>query len=481
MSHAGHVRNFEWTLRELVTRGHVVHVGLEQERPKLDGALRALQELRGVTVDYAPTWQPRSPASAGVLLRRLVDYARYFDPAFGQADVFAERAASRVPAIARGPLRRSLRRARARRAILRLLTAAERSMPVDEAVRGFLEEHRPELVAVTPLVELGSPQVEYLRAARLLGIPTALLVASWDNLTVKGGIQEFPDLVAVWNEAQRREARELHAVPDERIAVTGAVAYDHWFDWAADENCDFLESVGLDPERPYVLYLGSSSFIAPDEGALVSEWARSVIDRSDGIQIVVRPHPTNPFGRYTREIERTGARIHPRDGVNPIRPVDRQAYLRVLAHAAAVVGVNTSGMVEAAIHGRPVLAVPAARYRSTQIDALQFQHLLPEHGGMIDVSSTLETHVKRLEEVVHGGLLREWLEQRNREFVAAFIRPKGWDVHASGVLVDELEQTVRRGRRHGTETHAAPLVGRALALAARALVQVFPPGGRVAA
>ena len=67
---------------------------------------------------------------------------------------------------------------------------------------------------VTPLVELGSQQVDYVKSARRLGVRSALSVASWDNLTSKGLIRVLPDHVIVWNDAQRAEAAALHHVPD---------------------------------------------------------------------------------------------------------------------------------------------------------------------------------------------------------------------------------------------------------------------------
>ena len=83
---------------------------------------------------------------------------------------------------------------------------------------------------LTPLIDLGSSQIDYLRAARALGIPTALCVWSWDHLSSKALIRECPDRVFVWNETQKREAVELHRVPAERVVVTGAQCFDHWFD-----------------------------------------------------------------------------------------------------------------------------------------------------------------------------------------------------------------------------------------------------------
>ena len=77
-------------------------------------------------------------------------------------------------------------------------------------------------VLVTPLVDLGSRQADWLRAAKRLGIRTGFPVFSWDNLTNKGIVRDVPDLTLVWNDIQAQEADELHGIPPERIRITGA-------------------------------------------------------------------------------------------------------------------------------------------------------------------------------------------------------------------------------------------------------------------
>ena len=62
-------------------------------------------------------------------------------------------------------------------------------------------------------------------------------------------------------------------------------------------------------------------------------------------------------------------------------------------HADAVVGVNTSGMIESGIIGRPVYAVQVEEFAATQDGTLHFQHLKNVDGGLLHLSSTLDEHV----------------------------------------------------------------------------------------
>ena len=106
-------------------------------------------------------------------------------------------------------------------------------MPPAPGPDSYLADLDPDVVLITPLIELGSTQADWLRAAKRRGVRTGFPVFSWDNLTNKGLLRDVPDLVLVWNDLQAAEARELHGVPAGRITLTGAPAFDHWFDWAS--------------------------------------------------------------------------------------------------------------------------------------------------------------------------------------------------------------------------------------------------------
>ena len=136
---------------------------------------------------------------------------------------------------------------------------------------------RPDLVAVTPLVDPSSDEIEYLKAAQFLGLRTIYCVASWDNLTNKGLVQIEADRVTVWNEFMKSEAIEMHGIRADRIVVTGAPPFDHWFNLRPSRSREqFLEDVGL-PLRPAaILYLCSSGFIAADEVEFVRRWHAAI-------------------------------------------------------------------------------------------------------------------------------------------------------------------------------------------------------------
>ena len=56
-----------------------------------------------------------------------------------------------------------------RRPIEAMLRWLERSTPEDAGIRAYMKEQAPDVVLITPLVALGSSQIDHQRAARSLG------------------------------------------------------------------------------------------------------------------------------------------------------------------------------------------------------------------------------------------------------------------------------------------------------------------------
>ena len=88
-----------------------------------------------------------------------------------------------------------------------------------------LQNHRPSVV-VTGTPGFNIHDVHVLRSAKRLGIPTATVILSWDNLTSKGFMNGVPDHLVVWSQQMVDEAAEYHNFPREKIFATGAAQFD---------------------------------------------------------------------------------------------------------------------------------------------------------------------------------------------------------------------------------------------------------------
>jgi hypothetical protein len=127
-------------------------------------------------------------------------------------------------------------------------------------------------------------------------------------------------------------------------------------------------------------------------------------------------------------------------GSNPVDDDGRADYFDSLYHAAAVVGLNTSALVEAAIVDRPVFTILEPKFRDNQEGTFHFQHLMTVGDGFLNTARTLAEHVEQLRALVTGGTTRP-----NRPFVERFIRPRGLSAPATPVLVETVEALAAAG------------------------------------
>lgn len=444
MASPEYLRFYDGTVQLLAARGHRVMLAVNTQRDKKPVRLDGIDSSDGriVTVGLVPErgglW---GAISYG--LRGVMDFSRYFHPHFTAAPALRARMKRKVLPRAFHVLDavRTLG-VTGTRCFMAGLAALERAIPGSRDIEAFLRAHRPDVVLVTPLVDAGSDQVDLVKAAQALGIPVAACIASWDNLTNKGVLRVQPDRVIVWNEAQRREATEYHATPADRVVVTGAQPFDRWFERRPSTTPgEFRAGVGLPVDGPYVLYTCSSSFIAisPAELAFVRSWIAALRSHPATAQVpvLVRPHPYNRAAWETADLsEFEHVAIWPRQPYNPVEEESRNGFFDSLYHSAAIVGINTSAMIEAAILGRSVLAIQTGEFAARQEGTLHFHYLLPENGGCVRLASTLDEHVSQL-----AGVLSRPDETRaeTARFVGAFIRPHGMETPCTPLVADAIE------------------------------------------
>ena len=428
-------------LRGLAERGH--HIHLAADRDESTGGLQLVQTLAAtypnLTYGEAPPRAADDDAWVANHLRLGLDYLRYQHRIFDRAPTLRNRARDRTPAIflTMGRIAQTFGEP-ARRLFAGIVRRLERYVPEDPAIGEFITSHAPDVVLITPLINLGSSQIEYQRAARRLGIPTALCVWSWDHLSSKALIRDAPDRVFVWNDVQRREALELHGLPDDRIVVTGAQNFDQWFNrQPSRDRAAFCAHVGLPHDRPFVMYACSTLFDhSPPEAKLVVEWIRRVrasrLPHLQTIGILVRPHPSRLFEWDDIDLGSMGPTVL--WGRNPLDPVSKADYFDSMYHSAAVVGLITSAFIEAGIVGREVHTVLDPEFEDNQLGTVHYHYLTNTAGGLLTVGKGFDEHLQKLD-----ATLAAPRADVVKPFVQAFVRPHGLDVAATPVFVEQVE------------------------------------------
>jgi hypothetical protein len=433
-----HFSYHESIIQPLASAGHALHLLFDKNwsgNRALESVQTRLAGDNAVTLGWSLR---RKDIWRGVLSasRETLSYASYLTRP-DQSPYYTERWRGYLPA----PLRwatsaTAVRNLLARPSTQDRLRAYEQSVPPDAAITRWLKDHRPDILIASPVNMRFSEEVEYVKAAVALGIPAVVPVLSWDNLTTKGLFHIAPDLTLVWNQRQWAEATQIHHLPPEKVAVTGSPFFDKWLD--ADrfgvEREVFCGRVGLDPRQPFLLYLGSSANIARDETWLVRELANRLRQRPvmPPINILVRPHPAN--ARIYEQLDEGTARVWPKHGALPESEESLRDFYNSLHHCAAAIGINTTGMIDAVIVGKPCLTLMTDHYRATQLQATHFRYLL--EADVLEIADSVDACLDRLAALLSGADSRAEARQR---FVREFARPRGIDKPAGAVAAQVIE------------------------------------------
>jgi hypothetical protein len=455
MHSPAYVRNFESVLRTLAARGHRVTVLLEERKEGGDEpALALLCRLCGECDSLRHELRPSPPLGfrgrLRLVLEALQDYLRYFDPPYTDANRLRARALAFLPAAVERGLARAFRAwPRARHVLASGARRSSSALGADRRIRRELERRRPNALIVTPMVHFRSRQREWVRAAAELGIGSMFCVHSWDNLTNRGLMHAHPDRVTLWNEVQRGQAIALHGASADSVRVTGAWPYDHWFNWTASRSrAQFCRQLGLPDGRAILLYTCSSRFIAGRERSAVMRCIRALRSSGDRrlatASLIIRPHPLNgeEWGEPSLA-NLPGVAVFPPGGADPVDDESRADYFDSIVHADAVVGINTSALIESAILDRPAFAFPGPEFHFSQKELPHFRHLA-EAGGMLHVSASMVEHLAQLGRTLADGSADSG---PRRLFVERFIRPLGSTPSPTDRVVATFEELVseRRG------------------------------------
>lgn len=286
------------------------------------------------------------------------------------------------------------------------------------------ERWRPDLVVGTRVITMSGPRTQsspryldrhLLMSAARRGVPTMVLVSSWDNLTTSGFFPVDVDRITVWNDIMRAQAVEIHGLPADRVEVTGAPQHDVF---ARAEpfrpRADFLRGLGLDPARRMIVYTTGTEGTIPGEPELVGVIADALERELADVQLLVRLHQLDRMERYATlqanprvAFDQAG---RPPQGAYHDRDFDLgqiEHLADTLRHADVVVNTASSISIDAAAVGTPVVCVdfdtrPGLPYHASVRRFYDFTHQRPivESGGV--------ARVRTPEEMV--GAIRRYLD-----------------------------------------------------------------------
>jgi len=248
---------------------------------------------------------------------------------------------------------------RTRRVIWRVL---ERRLIVRkaDAERDLIDRFKPDAV-FTPHASEGFGR-RLVAVADSAGIPTVGNLASWDN--TYRPLKTRPARLTCWSRRNKRELVEYCGYRDDEVEVTGAPAFDPYFDedatWSREELCSRM---GLDPARPIILYASLGQFrpFMDETGtfaALLESIDRGMVPGDP--QIVLRLHPLSRLVYFERFLHRPEVIVSRFSGYVPgmmWTPGREEIVLagNLMRHADVCISPGSTMTIESAIFDTPTI------------------------------------------------------------------------------------------------------------------------------
>lgn len=331
----------------------------------------------------------------------------------------------------------------------------ERAIPPSRDILAAVRATNPDVVLVSPLVNhLMGGQTDFVKASHALGIPVALPVFSWDNLSSKGVIHTMPDRVFVWNQVQVEEVVGLHHADPAIVSRHGAWRFDDYRALAPTIDYEtFCRLHGCDPSKRTILYLGSSPLIAPREGDFAAEWLARVRGSDDPLiaraNVLFRAHPRNVAAWKELLAAERPERVAFQDPES-LSFFDEQPLFDTIHHSDACFAVNTSAVLEAAIQGKPVLTILHPAIAEGQKGTLHFEYLTTAGGGLLHQATNFDEHLAELGEVLRREAGAS--DERAKCFAHTFLdHPEGCHDCSASLLagIDETARLKKTPARRG--------------------------------
>jgi len=138
-----------------------------------------------------------------------------------------------------------------------------------------------------------------LAHAKRRGIPTVLMLRSWDNLSTKAFLFVIPDMLLAQNPVMVTEAIDWHDVPKEKIRLVGSPPYDHYANssWFLSRE-EVARRIGIDFRKRWIGYFSGPLFTGVLGCEDTGEHIKMIQDAIQGgriqnAEVIASIHPDN--------------------------------------------------------------------------------------------------------------------------------------------------------------------------------------------
>lgn len=275
--------------------------------------------------------------------------------------------------------------------------------PIDRDFFDFLNFNEIDKACFIPCVG-DERQILLAASCRNLGIETIGLVASWDNLSIKGQFIDIFSKTICWSDAQLIELQTLHNIEfnKSRHKALGAYPFAHRTIYPHSK----LQQSENGRDHKFVTWFLSSGFIGnfnrlsdniiSDELLLISDFLHELKKyKSNDLQewkITFRLHPQSHGEKRVEEYFdklriKTGISFVLDNSGEPVGENKRNSYTQLLQETDVCVGLATTALFEASLLGKPTVAPPGELAERSFKDLIHGKYLTVSNGGPAELSA----------------------------------------------------------------------------------------------
>ncbi len=312
----------------------------------------------------------------------------------------------------------------------------------NRALEEMLDRECPDVV-VHPSVLDGVFINDLIDSCARRGIPTVVMMNSWDNPSTKRAMVGRPDWLLVWGPHTREHAIRFVGTLAERTIEFGAAQFDVFREKPRYDRATLCRDYGLDAALPIVLFAGANT--QTDEFAALEELDADIEGgRLPPMSVIYRPHPWGGAGasgerfmshsfrniRIDRTMRALLENVARGDRASLTLPEYRDTH-DLLANVDIVISPLSTILVEATLHAKPVICLfPEESATSARnINSVPLFHF-EEFFALPDVAvarsnSALQKALRELAASGEAARRGERLRIVAKRFVATFDQPWG--------------------------------------------------------
>lgn len=255
-----------------------------------------------------------------------------------------------------------------------------------------------DLVCVIPCVGDANALLLGL-SSNMVGLPSIGLIASWDNLTIKGKYLNVFSKTICWSNFQIKELTKLHGYEKshDKFRAVGFYPFAHRLKYARQSQYHQV----LQSDLVNVTWFMSSGFISNNSGSIIASFTEldligefiSHLNKTrpvefNRLKLVFRLHPQNSndvnyleFFQNLKLISKVEFIVD--SSGEPIGDLKRESYDKLLLETDICVGLATTAVFEAALLGKRTIAPPGILSRRSFQQMSHGSYLKSSNGGPV--------------------------------------------------------------------------------------------------